>query len=282
MNSRAVAAQTQVFSPGVASLWLSGAVAVVTTLAAALTFWVPGILTGPDVMNGSARGTALVLLVLAVPAMTSSIGPAARGSARAVVIWIGSLAYIVYNATMLVFATPFNPLFLLYVAMLSLSIATLICLLIKVEPSRIHTNRLPVRALATYVWAIVLLNALAWLRTIVPAMFADDPTGFLKGTGIATSPSFVQDLAIWLPAMTVAGFWLWHRRPWGILLAGAGLVFWVMEAVGIAVDQWFGAQADPSSDVASMSAVPAFAAFALVGVVPLWFHLRALKPITPG
>jgi hypothetical protein len=108
-------------------------------------------------------------------------------------------------------------------------------------------------------------------------MFAEDPTGFLKGMGVATNPVFVQDLAIWLPVMTVAAFWLWHRLAWGILLTGAGLVFWVIEALGIAVDQWFGSRADPSSDIASMSAVPAFAAFALVSIVPVWIHLRSIR-----
>lgn len=213
----------------------AGSLAAVTTIASALTLWVPDVLTGPPVMNGSARGTALVLLVLAVPAMISSIGPAFRGSSRAVVIWIGAPAYINYNAIMLLFATPFNRLFLLYVAMLSLSIATLICLLVNVMPSRMCAERLPARPLATYIWVVVLLNTLAWMRTIVPAMFAEDPTAFLKGMDVATNPVFVQDLALWLPSMVFA---------------------------------------------ASMSAVPAFAIFAAVSLIPVWIHLRAIEP--PG
>lgn len=58
----------------------------------------------------------------------------------------------------------------------------------------------------------------------------------------------------------------------------AALTFWVIEAIGIAADQWFGARADPSSNIASMSAVPAFAIFALVSLVPVWSHLRAIGP----
>jgi hypothetical protein len=37
-------------------------------------------------------------------------------------LWLGSPAYLDYNAVLLLFATPFNHLFLLYVAMLPLSI----------------------------------------------------------------------------------------------------------------------------------------------------------------
>ena len=35
--------------------------------------------------------------------------------------WLGAAAFLLYNSLMFVFATPVNPLFLLYVAMLSLS-----------------------------------------------------------------------------------------------------------------------------------------------------------------
>jgi hypothetical protein len=37
-----------------------------------------------------------------------------------------------------------------------------------------------------------------------------------------------------------------RRRSWGILLSGMLLVFLVLEAVSVAVDQWFGRRADPS------------------------------------
>lgn len=222
MSTRAPESETRPFGLGAVCFWLSGALAAATTLGAALTFWLPGILTGPPVMNGSARGTALVLLVVAVPALTASMGPSVRGSARALVVWAGALAYLVYNSLLLVLATPFNRLFLVYVVMLSLSIAAFVGLLTMVKPSRIPANRLPARPLAVYIWVVVVLNTLVWLRTILPALFADDPTKFLRGTGIATSPVFVQDLAIWLPAMAVAAFWLWHRKPWGALRSQNG------------------------------------------------------------
>ena len=258
--------------------WASGALAAVTTVASALTFWIPGVLTGPDVMNGSARGTALVLLVVAVPLMTGAMGPALRGSSRAVMVWIGAAGYIAYNAFMFVFATPFNSLFLVYVAMLSLSILALGTLLIRVDPTQVGAAKMPTRPIAVYIWVVVLLNALAWLRTIVPATLGDDPTEILVGTGLATNPVFVIDLAFWLPMMALAAFGLWHTRPWGVLLSGSGLVFWVVEALGVAVDQWYGSNSDPASSIVSTAAVPAFLIFAVVGLIPVWFHFRSANP----
>ena len=50
-------------------------------------------------------------------------------------------------------------------------------------------------------------------------------------------------------------------------MSAAILVFWVIESVGIAVDQWVGPSADPASPVVSTSAVPAFVVLALVNLV---------------
>jgi hypothetical protein len=101
---------------------LSAALAVVAGLAAALSFFVPGALLGPPVSGGSLRGTALVVLVVAVPALVAGMGVTARGSARGPVLWLGAAGYLLYNAVMFAFATPLNRFFLLYVAMLALAL----------------------------------------------------------------------------------------------------------------------------------------------------------------
>jgi hypothetical protein len=88
---------------------------------------------------------------------------------------------------------------------------------------------------------------------------------------------FVQDLALWLPLIAAAAAWLWRRRPWGYLLAGAGLVMWVIESISIAVDQIYGHAADPASSVASAAVAPAFAALALLGLVPVYYLLAGLR-----
>jgi hypothetical protein len=51
---------------------LSGVLAVVAAAAATATFFLDGILTGPAVAVGNARGTALVILVLGVPVLVGS------------------------------------------------------------------------------------------------------------------------------------------------------------------------------------------------------------------
>lgn len=260
--------------------WLSGSLAIVAAIAAAGTALVPGVLRGTAVMNGSARGTALVVLVIAVPALAMAMWFAARGSARAQIVWLGAIGYILYNSTLFLFATPFNQLFLLYVAMMSLGIWSIAMVIrgVGVESFRERFSAsLPVRPIAVYLLAIVALNLFAWMRSVVPGVLSTSSPSFLDGTGMPTSVVYVQDLGFWLPLMAVAAVWLWRRQAWGYVAVGAMMVMYEIEAIGVAVDQWMGSAADPASTVASSAAVPMFAVIFVIGLVPLAFYFRNLK-----
>jgi len=255
--------------------WLCGALGALVLVAAVPTFFVDGILNGTPVMNGSARGTALTMFVLALPVLAVGLVASAQGSVRGRAALIGALAYLTYNATLLVYATPFNELYLAYVALLGVALWTLVSALLDPLPLIQPGPRMPVRGIAAFILTVVALNALAWLSFAVPDL-GEDPPGFLEGTGLTTNPIHVQDLAVWLPALSIVAVLLWQRRPSGVLLAGAGLVFWQIEAIGVAVDQWFGHRAAPNSDVATQGGVVLFLVMAAVTVVPLILWLRAV------
>jgi hypothetical protein len=259
--------------------WLAGALAAVAATAATATLFVPGVLRGPAVMNGSARGTALVALFVAVPVLALSMVAATRGSVRAVVVWLGAVTYLLYNAVLFLLATPFNRLFLLYAATFALAVWSAATLLHRMEVPAFGKRfgpGLPVRALAIYLWAIAALNALAWLVQVVPGVLSSQPPAFLAGTGLTTNPIYAQDLSFWIPLTAVAAFWLWRRLAWGMVIAGALLTCSVIESVGVAVDQAFGHAADPASPVASAAMVPVFAALAVIGLVPAFLYYRNL------
>jgi hypothetical protein len=260
---------------------LALALAVLTAAGAGLTLLVASVLKGPAAMQGSARGTALALLVVGVPALLVCLRLAAGGSHRAALVLLGVAAYVAYNSVLFLFATPFNSLFLLYVAMLSSSLAT-IAALVSALPVRdlpaLFDRATPVRGIAAYLWIVVLLNTLLWLRGVVPGSFHPDDPAFLRGTGLTTSPVYVQDLSLWLPLAAVAAWWLWHRQGWGFLTVGAILTMWVAEGVSVGTDQWLGSRTDPSSTVVSASLVLPFYVLAVVGCIPLVLLLRHLRP----
>jgi hypothetical protein len=263
---------------------LSLGLAVVAGVTAALTFYLPEVLTGPAVTNGNARGTALVMLYGAVPVLLASMYLARRGSWRAVFFWFGSMFYLAYNAFLLLFLTPFNSLFLLYVAAQSLAVFAIFMLYSALDRDWLVSQMRPPphRAMAIFVWVIVALNAMAWLQEIVPAILSEDPMAMLDGIGVATNAIFVQDLVFWLPMMALAAWWMWNRRSAGILLTGSWLVYGVLEAIGIAVDQWFGHRADPASTWASVEIIPFLIGLAVVNAIGVVFYMRGRRVDATG
>lgn len=252
-------------TPGLLSLIILTVVA--GACAAAFTIWGGG-LSGPAAMQGSARGTALVLLLAAIPLVVVSTMMVWQESTRAVLTEAGGLAYVVYNAVVMLFLTPLNHYFLLYVLTFSAATWALIVLLRRTRVATLHaTAGLRGRAVAGYVVLVVVVNSLAWLGQAMRSLTDADPTTVLRGTGVMTNVIWVQDLAIWLPAAAAGAVWLWHRSPTGLLVTGGILVFWVLESVSIAVDQWIGSHADPSSSVVSSSMVAPFLVLALATLV---------------
>jgi hypothetical protein len=252
---------------------VTGALAVAAAAAGAVTCFAPGLLRGPAVMNGSARGTGLVVLVLSVPVLLGAMAWAARGSVRAQVVWLGAIGHLLYNAVMFLFGTPFNRAFPLYAAMLGLALWSAICVVRSVDVATLPEHfppTAPVRVIAGYLGTVAVLNTALWLVRVVPGIVHSGPPAFLDGTGLPTNPVFVQDLAWWLPLAIVAAAWLWSRRPWGYLAGGAVLVMWTIEGPTVAVDQWWGHAADPASPVASAATVPLFAALTAIGLVLLY------------
>jgi hypothetical protein len=58
------------------------------------------------------------------------------------------------------------------------------------------------------------------------------------------------------------------------VLGGGWLVYGLIEAIGVATDQWLGTIADPGTTQASMEGVALFVAVGLIALVPLFFFFR--------
>ena len=57
------------------------------------------------------------MLLAGVPVLAGSMLLAARGAPAAVITWLGSVGFLLYNSLMFVFAPPANQFFLLYLVM---------------------------------------------------------------------------------------------------------------------------------------------------------------------
>jgi hypothetical protein len=255
---------------GTAPIVLSLLAAAATFAASAASLLFPDLLRGPAAMNGSLQGTALVLIVVTLPVLLASMWLAGRGSTLALLGWLGAVASIAYQGVLFAYATPFNPLFFLYVATLSLGVWSLIVLAAR-TPVREVAEAIGERPRARVVvaaWLLVNMAAflILWLRATVPAVLSEAPPEFLVGTGMTTGVGQVLDLGFTLPIMAAAAVLLLLRRPIGYVVSGALVVMLTIETFSIGVDQWFGAAADPASTVVSMALVPVFGVMTALGL----------------
>jgi hypothetical protein len=256
---------------------LSVLLLVAAALAAITALAMPDLLNGPAVMIGSMRGTALVVLVLGLPILVLGMAGARGGRLIGFVAWIGSVAFIAYQAWMFLFGLPFNGLFLLYVAMLAFGFWDLVALLVRVPAGTYASSfgaAMPARLLAGWMVASCLAFYALWLKNVVPALFDSAAPAFLDGTGMVTATNYVLDMALFLPFTILVAASLWRRTAWGLLVGGAMLLMLVLEGLAIAADQWVGSAADPASPVASAAATPLFLVLAAIGLVAfgLWYR----------
>jgi hypothetical protein len=144
------------------------------------------------------------------------------GALWAYLAWIGLLGYSVYTFAIYAFAVHFGPLFLLYVAVFGLSIYALVVGLSRLDYERVKESfsaRVPRRSASYLLMAIGGFFYLVWLWAVVPALVAGRVPDDLVKAGLLVNPVHVLDMAVFLPAMLLAGALLLRRRAMGYVLA---------------------------------------------------------------
>ena len=167
----------------------------------------------------------VVTLVVGLPLLLIALWLYRRGSLRGQLLLAGTLAYFLYTYTSMAFGASFNPFFLVYVALFSLSLFAVISALVSVDLRSLpahFTARLPRRAIAVFMFGSAALLLLMWLGRLGPALLSGAaPYGLDANTTL-----FIQvlDLGLIVPLMVLTGVLLLRRRPLGYLLASVALI----------------------------------------------------------
>lgn len=183
-----------------------------------------------DATDGLARIYAqdAVLLGVGVPVLAIGLWYARRGSYRGRLVWLGALAYMAYMWIHYALVVAYNDFFLGYVALVGLSVFTLVGGVISTdadELSRSIPGKPSERLYGGFLTLAAIGLASMWLSDIVPALLADElPSGIVQ-LGSEAAFTYVLDLAILVPCLAISGTWLLQERPWGYVTAGAMLVF---------------------------------------------------------
>ncbi len=171
------------------------------------------------------RAGDVVTLVLGIPLLLVATALYARGSLRGRLLLAGTLGYFLYTYASLSFLTAYNPLFLVYVALFSLSLFAFVLSLLSVDVQALADHfsaTLPRRGIAALLFLVAGFLLLAWLGRIVPALLANKPPVGLES--YTTLVIQALDLGVIAPTAILAGVLLLRRQPWGYLLASVMLI----------------------------------------------------------
>jgi hypothetical protein len=260
-------------------IWLSltGPIAFLAAIAAGVGFFIADLYRDAPVNAAQAVGQDLITLVVALPVLVVSAILALRGSRRAHLVWLGALGYLVYTYLMYAQAIQFNPLFLVYVALLGLSLYALIGGLATTDFAEIKarfSRGTPVKAVSIFLAVVAVLFYFIWLSEDIPALLAGEvPQGVIDGEA-PTDIVHVLDMAWILPANVLTAIWLWRRRALGYALAGTLLSFLsllVLAIMSMIVFEVLYVQ------VAALVPVAIFGVVFAMSVGMLVWYLRGLK-----
>ncbi len=227
------------FHQGSLWLWLSIAAAVLAVLGSIIALSVPGIYARlTPVFLPQALAQDIANLAIASPAWLILAAFALRGSLRAYLLWLGVLAFTIYNYVIYTFSVPFGPLFLLWVAVLGLSLYALIGGVSSVDHDAVKAVFTSPHAVAVVGWFLIatgILFALLWLSEDVPALLRGTMPQSVVDMALPTNPVHVLDLAFFLPGVLVAGWLLLKGRALAYTLAPAFIVFLILTGIPILI-----------------------------------------------
>ncbi len=166
-----------------------------------------------------------VTLLLGIPLLLLGLFLTQRGSLRGRLLLTGTLGYFLYTYASYAFGAAYNVLFLVYVALFSLSLFAFVLAVMGLDVHSLaghFSDRLPRRLIAGFLFVVGGFLLLAWLGRIVPGLLTGAPPVGLE----ANTTLFIQvlDLGLIVPAAFLAGVLLWRRSSWGYLLASIVLV----------------------------------------------------------
>jgi hypothetical protein len=173
----------------------------------------------PEPIRTTWLGNDWITLVIGAPLLVVSRLRAARGSTRGLLVWLGMMAYAVYNDAFHLFGAALNAFFPLYVAALVVAVVALMLSLAQLNVSAIvhsfHASAM-VRAIGGSLAFIGIGLAVVWTGMWAAHICAGRPTPF---DAEAFKIVAALDLALMVPALISGGVLLWKRRPWGYIIA---------------------------------------------------------------
>jgi len=232
-----------------------------------------------DVVLTSRAGDLLTLLVL--PLLVFAGIRSRRGSLRAHVVWLGLLFYLAYSYALYLIGWQHNRAFLGYAVVVTLSSASLVDGLVRLELGAVAPafRRLHSRAVGWFLLAIGVSFTGLWLSDVLPSVYGGRAPVHL-GVGGTPYAVYVLDLVVALPTVVVTGLMLVRCHPAAPFLGGVVLV----KITTLFTSLWLGtgAQVLAGRHVAFTPDMVPGALLLIGGVILLLVGSRRLEPPRDG
>lgn len=217
-------------------LWLTLPIVILLLIAAGGGIFIGDLYRDKPYFVAQARGQDLISFVVVIPTLIVAAFLANRGSARAGLIWLGGLIYLVYTYVIAAFVVRYNPLSLVYTALLGCSLYSLIGGLATVNLHGIKAcfrDKAPLKVVSIYLAVLAVLFYALWLSEIVPSLLAGTVPQSIQDNGTPTNAVHVLDMAWILPAFGITAVSLWRKEAIGYILAGAMLSYIVLLVLSV-------------------------------------------------
>ncbi|NCC35288.1 MAG: hypothetical protein EOM24_25245 [Chloroflexia bacterium] len=225
-------------------------------------------------MAAQMQANDLIALSLGLPLLAVSFWLAQRGSLRGRLLLAGTLGFILYTYITMMVGAHYNALFLLYVALFSLSLFAFVLVMMSIDIPNLPTrfsDKLPRGWIAGLLFFAAAFLSLAWLGRIA-ATFAPGAVPALENT----TSMFIQamDLGLVVPVCLVAGILLLRRHAWGYLLASVGLTKFLTLGLAVSLMGLNMARVGVPVSVVELVIFPAMALAGVVMTVILLKHVQ--------
>jgi hypothetical protein len=169
-------------------------------------------------------GNDWVTLLLGVPLLLVGAVRAAHGSTRGLLLWLGMMAYALYNYAFYLVGAALNAFFPLYVVAVMVAAIALMLTLSRLDVAAVAGGcrpAAPVRVIGGALACIGIGLAAVWVGMWAAHVFAGRPTPIDPE---AFKIVAALDLTLMVPALTAGGVLLWRRHPWGYVIASLASV----------------------------------------------------------
>lgn len=180
-----------------------------------------------DSVSVASQGIAsdVITLLLGVPLLILSLVLWHKGSFRGTLLLTGTLGYFLYTYTSYVFLWMYNPLFILYVVLMSSSLFTFIIMMMSMDYHHItdyFSPKLSIKLYTTYQYLIGGFIFLLWMGKIIPTITQGaTPVGLEHYTTLVIQG---MDLGIIVPVAILSATLLLKKKPMGYVITSVVLV----------------------------------------------------------